>query len=94
MFKPIGNKICVKADERKTQTASGLYIPDTVKNEAMEGTVVSIGTGTFKRGVRKTFQLEPGNRIAFAAWGAMEITVEGEKFLLMEEENVIGILRS
>ena len=90
MLKPIGNKICVKANERRTQTESGLFIPDTVKDEAMEGEVLSVGTGSFKKGVRNTFQVKPGDRVVFASWGTTEVKVDGEKYLLMDETNIIG----
>ena len=73
----------------------GIIIPDTAKEKPQEGEVISVGKGK-SNDEGKVFPLDvkAGDRILFGKWGGTEIKIDGEDFLIMKEDEVLGILKS
>ena len=93
-FHPLGDRVLVKRSENINKTQSGLYIPETAQEKSMEGVVVAVGPGSHvKAGHRKQMHLAVGDRVVFGKWAGTEVKLDGEEYILLTEENVIGVLR-
>ena len=92
-IRPLGDRVLVKRAEAEDRTAGGILIPETAKDKPKEGTVVSIGEGKqLDDGSRSTFAVKPGDRILFSAYAGTEVKYMGDEFLIMREEDILGIV--
>jgi chaperonin GroES len=92
-FAPLHDRILVRRIEEAGTTRSGLIIPDSAKDKPQEGEIISIGKGkTNDEG--KTFPLavRQGDRILFGKYSGTEIKIDGEDFLIMKEEEALGVI--
>ena len=94
-FRPLGDRVLIKRIEEEEKTKGGIIIPDTAKEKPQEGEVISVGKGK-SNDEGKVFPLDvkAGDRILFGKWGGTEIKIDGEDFLIMKEDEVLGILKS
>ena len=92
-FSPLHDRILVRRVEEASTTRGGIIIPDSAKDKPQEGEVISTGKGrTNDEG--KTFPLavKEGDRILFGKYSGTEIKLDGEDFIIMREEEVLGVL--
>jgi chaperonin GroES len=92
-FSPLHDRILVRRVEEASTTRGGIIIPDSAKDKPQEGEVISTGKGrTNDEG--KTFPLavNEGDRILFGKYSGTEIKIDGEDFIIMKEEEVLGVL--
>lgn len=91
---PLHDRVIVKRlEEGADKTAGGLYIPETAKEKPQEGEVVAAGAGKYKEdGTRQTLDVKPGDRILFGKYSGSEIKIDGEEFLIMREDEILGII--
>jgi chaperonin GroES len=94
-FTPLHDRILVRRIEEGESIRGGIIIPDTAKEKPQEGEVISVGKGK-SNDEGKVFPLDvkAGDRILFGKWGGTEIKIDGEDFLIMKEDEVLGILKS
>lgn len=91
--KPLHDRVLIKVVE-ETQTASGLIIPDSSKDKPTEGEVVAVGSGyRLADGSVKALDVKAGDKVLFDKWGGSEVKVDGQEFLMMKEEKILGILQ-
>src|SRR5262249_37602906 len=92
-FTPLHDRILARRVEEAQTTRGGIIIPDTAKDKPQEGEVVSVGRGK-SNDEGKIFPLvvKEGDRILFGKYSGTEIKIDGEEFLIMREEEVLGIL--
>ena len=93
-FTPLHDRILVRRTEESNMTASGLYIPDSAKEKPQQGEVVAVGKGK-SNDEGKVFPLDvkAGDRVLFGKYSGTEIKLDGEEFLIMREEEVLGIVK-
>jgi chaperonin GroES len=92
--KPLGNRILVQRLEAEETTAGGIVLPDAAKEKPKQGEVVAVGDGALdEKGERIPLQLKKGDRIVFSSYAGTEVTLEGEEYLIMKEDDVLGILK-
>jgi chaperonin GroES len=91
---PIGGNILVKPETEQT-TASGIVLPDTVdKEKPQRGKVVALGTGKLnEKGEVIPFNVKVGDVVIFKKYSPDEIEVDGEEFLIMEENDVLAVVK-
>ena len=91
---PLHDYVLVKRVEEKETTKGGIIIPDTAKEKPQEGEVISVGKGK-SNDEGKVFPLDvkAGDSILFGKYSGTEIKIDGEEFLIMREEEVLGILK-
>jgi chaperonin GroES len=83
----------VKRIEEKEQMQGGLYIPDTAKEKPQEGEVVAVGKGKrLEDGKVVVLDVQVGDRILFGKYSGSDIKLDGEEYLIMREDEVLGIL--
>jgi chaperonin GroES len=94
-IRPLYDRIVVKRVEEQQQMQGGLYIPDTAKEKPQEGEVVAVGKGKrLEDGKVVPLDVEVGNRILFGKYSGSDIKIDGEEYLIMREDEVLGILDS
>lgn len=92
---PLGDRLVVRRLEAEEKTAGGIVLPDAAKEKPREGKVVSTGSGKIlDSGKRSEVQVKKGDRILFASYAGNEVTIDGEEYLIMPEEDVLAIVRT
>jgi chaperonin GroES len=92
-MKPIGDRVLVQPIEEKEVKKGGIIIPDTAKEKPQEGKVVALGTGkTDDNGKKVPFEVKKGDKVLYSKYGGTEITVEDEKYLIMREDDILGVI--
>ncbi len=92
---PLHDRVIVRRlDEASDKTAGGLFIPETAKEKPQEGEVIAAGAGKYKEdGSRQTLDVKTGDRILFGKYSGSEIKIDGEEFLIMREDEILGIVQ-
>jgi chaperonin GroES len=92
-FTPLHDRILVRRIEEAGTTRGGIIIPDSAKDKPQEGEVISVGGGkTNDEGRLFPLALKEGDGILFGKYSGTEIKIDGEEFLIMKEEEVLGIV--
>jgi chaperonin GroES len=92
-FTPLHDRILVRRVEEVGTTRGGIIIPDSAKDKPQEGEVISVGKGrTNDEGKVFPLALKDGDRILFGKYSGTEIKIDGEDFLIMKEEEVLGVV--
>lgn len=94
-IKPLHDRVIIKRlDESAEKTAGGLFIPDSAKEKPQEGEVIAAGAGKYKEdGSRQTLDVKEGDRVLFGKYSGSEIKLDGEEFLIMREDEILGIIQ-
>lgn len=93
-IRPLGDRILVKRLEAEGKSAGGIFLPDSAKEKPQQGKVIALGEGKLlESGERAAYQVKVGNTIVFSSYVGTEVTVEGEEYLLMSEEDVLAIYK-
>ena len=92
-LRPLQDRILVKRIEEEIKTAGGIYIPDTAKEKPQMGQIVSVGNGKkTEDGKVIPVDVKAGDRILFGKYSGTEVKVEGEEYLIMREDDILGII--
>jgi chaperonin GroES len=92
---PLHDRILVKRLEEEESRRGGIIIPDTAKEKPQEGKIVAVGKGKVTEDGKKTpLDVKAGDRILFGKYSGSEVKLDGEEYLIMKEEDVLGILGS
>ena len=92
-IRPLNDRIIVRRMEEQEQMRGGLYIPDTAKEKPQEGEVLAVGNGKLlDTGQRIAIDLKAGDRILFGKYAGTEIKLDGEEFLIMREDDILGVI--
>ncbi len=93
-IKPLHDRVIIRRIEDATdKTAGGLYIPDTAKEKPQEGEVIAAGDGKYKEdGTRQALDVKKGDRVLFGKYSGSEIKLDGDEFIIMREDEILGIV--
>ncbi len=92
-LRPLQDRILVQRVEEETTTKGGIIIPDTAKEKPAEGKVVAVGNGKIgEDGKRIALEIKKGDRILFGKYSGTEVKISGEEYLIMREDDVLGII--
>ena len=92
-FTPLHDRILVRRVEEADTTRGGIIIPDSAKDKPQEGEVISTGKGKInEEGKVRPLDVKDGDRILFGKYSGTEIKIDGEDFIIMREEEVLGVL--
>jgi len=92
-IKPLGDKVLVKRSEAEEKTPGGIVLPDTAKEKPKEGKVIELGSGKqLESGEKAEFQVKVGERVLFASYAGTEVTVDGEEYILMSEDDILAVI--
>jgi chaperonin GroES len=94
-FKPLGARALVQIVEREETTASGIVLPDTAKEKPQTAKVVAVGEGKLdKDGQRVPVEVAQGDVIVFAKYSGTEISLDGEDYMILDADDILGIVES
>jgi chaperonin GroES len=92
-LKPLQDRILVQRVEEEKTTKGGIIIPDTAKEKPAEGKVIAVGSGKIgDDGKRIALEVKEGDRILFGKYAGTEVKIEGEEYLIMREDDVLGVI--
>ena len=92
-IRPLQDRLLLKPIEGKEKTAGGLFIPDTAKEKPQEGVVVAAGKGKVQDNGRITpLDVKVGDRVLYGKYSGNEVTLAGEKHVILREEDVLAVL--
>ena len=93
-LKPLGDRIVVRQLDAQEKTKSGLVLPDSAKEKPQEAKVIAVGTGRLlDDGSVKALEVKTGDRVLYGKYSGSEVTVEGEDYLILREEDVLAIVK-
>ncbi|HTG80771.1 MAG TPA: co-chaperone GroES [Geobacteraceae bacterium] len=92
-LRPMQDRIIVKRMEEETKTAGGIFIPETAKEKPQKGEVIAVGNGK-KTDDGKVIPLDvkAGDKVLFGKYAGTEIKIEGEEYLIMREDDILGVM--
>jgi chaperonin GroES len=92
-IQPLHDRVIVKRIDEGEQVTGGIIIPETAKEKPQEGEVIAAGEGKYKPdGSRQPMDVKAGDRVLFGKYTSSEIRVDGEEFLILREEEILGIV--
>jgi chaperonin GroES len=92
-IRPLGDKVVVQVMEAEEKTASGIILPDSAKKKPTEGKVIATGDGkVLDSGERHPLTVKPGDRVLFSKYGGTEVTVDGEEYTILDEDQIYAVL--
>ena len=92
-LRPLGDRVLVKAIEKKDEVRSGLIIPDTAKEKPQEGEIIAAGKGKVgDDGKLIPMDVKAGDKILYGKYSGTEIKIEGQEYLIMHQEDILGIV--
>ena len=92
-LKPLGDRVLVRAIEKKDEIRSGIIIPDTAKEKPQEGEIVAVGKGKIAEdGKLIPMDVKAGDKILYGKYSGTEVKIEGQEYLIMHQEDILGIV--
>lgn len=91
-LQPLFDNVLVKPLEPDNRTASGIVLPDTVKEKPQKGQVMAVGQGaTDEKGNPVKMQVKVGQKVLYKKWGGNEVKVDGEEWIILEQKDILAI---
>ena len=92
-IRPLHDRVIVRRIEEGEQIRGGIIIPDTAKEKPQEGKVVALGTGKIDdNGKKVDFTVKSGDKVLISKYGGTEIKIDGDTYLIMREDDILGII--
>ena len=86
-IKPLGDRVVIAPAKAEEKTATGIIIPDTAKEKPQKGTVVAVGENK-----ENPLTVKIGNEVLYGKYAGTEITIDGEDYLIMKEEDILAVI--
>ncbi|MGN8544456.1 co-chaperone GroES [Bradyrhizobium sp. 13971] len=92
-FRPLHDRVLVRRLDAEEKTAGGIIIPDTAKEKPQQGEIVATGPGARnEQGHLVQPDVKPGDHVLFGKWSGTEVKIDGEDFLIMKENDLLGVI--
>ena len=92
-LRPLNDRVLVRRTDSEEKTKGGIIIPDSAKEKPLEGEIVAVGSGRILQdGSVKPLSVKAGDRVLFAKYAETEIKIEDQSYLLLREDDLLGIL--
>ena len=92
-IRPLNDRILVQRLEQEEKTSGGIIIPDSAKEKPAEGKVIAVGNGKLNdAGQRVAVEVKAGDRILFSKYGGTDVKLDGEDYLIMREDDILGVV--
>jgi chaperonin GroES len=91
--RPLGDRVLLKRIEAEEQVKGGIIIPDTAKEKPLEAKVVAVGPGKVTDdGKKVSMEVKVGNRVLIGKYGGTEVEIEGEEHVIVQQDDILGII--
>jgi len=87
---PLHDRVLVRRLEEKETAKGGIIIPDTAKEKPQEGEVIAVGAGKMEKGHRSPVDVKVGDRILFGKYTGNDITIDGQEYLILREDEILA----
>ncbi|MGE5645356.1 MAG: co-chaperone GroES [Acidobacteriota bacterium] len=92
-IRPLHDRVLVRRIEESETAKGGIIIPDTAKEKPQQGEVIAAGSGKLlEDGTRAAIDVKPGDRILFGKYSGSDVKIEGEEYLIVREDEILGVL--
>ena len=92
-IRPLHDRVLVKRLEEGEQMKGGIIIPDTAKEKPQQAEVMAVGSGKLlETGQRTSVDVKPGDRILFGKYSGSDIKLDGNEYLILREDEILGVL--
>jgi len=92
-FRPLHDRVVIKALEQEAKTAGGIIIPDTAKEKPQQGEVIAVGPGARGEDGKVTpLDVKKGDKVLYGKWSGTEVKIDGDTLLIMRESDLLGVL--
>ena len=93
-FRPLQDRVLVKALESEEKTKGGIIIPDTAKEKPMQGKVIAAGPGSRdENGKLVPMGVKVGDKVLYGKWSGTEVKIDGEDLLIVKETDILGVVQ-
>jgi chaperonin GroES len=93
--RPLHDRVLVKRFNEEEKSKGGIIIPDTAKEKPIQGEVIAVGQGRVSEdGKLRPLDVKKGDRVLFGKYAGTEIKIDGDEYLMMREEDILGVLNS
>ena len=94
-IRPLNDRLLVKRLEEEEKTAGGIIIPDSAKEKPAEREVIAVGLGKQNdQGEHIALQVKEGDRVLFSKYGGTDVKLDGEDYLIMREDDILGVIEA
>ena len=91
---PLGDRVLVRRSEAEEKTAGGIVLPDSAKEKPKQGEIIAVGSGrVLEGGERAPLTVKKGDKVLFTSYAGNEVTIDGQEFLLMREEDILAVVK-
>ena len=91
--RPLHDRVLVRRIEEAEAKAGGIIIPDTAKEKPQQAQVVAVGSGrVLENGDRVPLSVKPGDKVLLGKWSGTDVKIDGEEYLILKEDEILGIL--
>ncbi len=92
--RPLHDRVLVKRSTEEEKSKGGIIIPDTAKEKPVQGEVIAVGSGRVTEdGKIRPLDVKKGDKILFGKYAGTEIKVNGDEYLMMREEDILGVIQ-
>ena len=92
-IRPLQDRVIVKRLEEEEKTKGGIIIPDTAKEKPQQGEIIAVGKGKVRDdGKVSPLDVKVGDRVLFSKYAGTEVKIEGEEYLIMREDDILGVI--
>ena len=92
-LRPLADRVIVKQTEAEEKTKSGIYLPDAAKEKPTKGKVIAVGPGKLDdKGKAMEIGVRTGDSVYYGKYAGTDIEVDGEKFVILRESDILGVL--
>jgi len=94
-IRPLHDRVIIKRLDEEEQIRGGIIIPDTAKEKPQQGEVIAAGEGKFREdGTRQPLDVKAGDRVLFGKYSGSEVKIDDEEYLIMREDEILGVFRT
>ena len=94
-IRPLHDRVIIKRLDEEEQIRGGIIIPDTAREKPQQGEVIAAGEGKFREdGTRQALDVRPGDRVLFGKYSGSEVKIDDEEYIIMREDEILGIFTS
>jgi chaperonin GroES len=91
-IRPLHDRVLIRRIDEQEQMRGGIIIPDTAKEKPQQGEVIAVGEGKFREdGTRQTLGVKVGDRVLFGKYSGSEVKIDDEEYLIMREDEILGV---
>jgi chaperonin GroES len=94
-IRPLHDRVVVRRMEEERTSAGGIVIPDSVAEKPIQGEIIAVGNGKIMdNGDHRSLDVKVGDRVLFGKYSGTEVKLDGEEFLVMREEDIMGVIEA